>query len=40
MMLEMVHDRVKTGMARMVGTAAVLPCGKQWKNYHSITFPG
>jgi hypothetical protein len=29
MMLEMVHDRVTTGVTRAVWTAAVLQCGKQ-----------
>jgi hypothetical protein len=29
MMLEMVYDRVATGVTRVVWTAAVLRCGKQ-----------
>jgi hypothetical protein len=28
-MLEMVHDRVTTGVTRVIRTAAVLLCGKQ-----------
>jgi hypothetical protein len=29
MMLKMIHDRVATGVTRVVRTAAVLRCGKQ-----------
>ena len=40
MMLKMVHDRIATGVTRVVSMAAILRCGNQWKNCHIITFPG
>jgi hypothetical protein len=39
-MFEMVHDRIAAGGTTVVSTAAVLRCGRKWKNYHIITFPG
>jgi hypothetical protein len=39
-MLEMVHVRVTTGMATVVGTAAVLQCEKQMENFHVKSFSG
>ena len=40
MMLQMVQDRIATGVTRVVSTAAVLRCGNKWKNYHISTSPG
>jgi hypothetical protein len=39
-MVEMAHGRMAAGDTAVVSTAAVLRCGKQWKNYHISTFPG
>jgi hypothetical protein len=39
-MLELVNDRVTTGMTTVVGTAAVLRLEKQMENCHIIGFSG
>ena len=39
-MLEMVQDRIATGVTRVVLMAVVLRLESKWKNYQIITFPG
>jgi hypothetical protein len=40
MMLEMVHDRVATGVTRVSERLLYCDVESKWKNYHIITFPG
>jgi hypothetical protein len=40
MMLEMVHDRVATGVTQWSERLLYCDVESKWKNYHIITFPG